>query len=250
MNLQKAILSKSLMGNPLLKSEIKGIKNSIGKNIVGKIVSYHRGGGHKKSYRRIQLRRDRSSIGIVTSIEYDPCRTANIASIYEFIDQNYSYILAPKNLRIGDILRSGLDGETKLGHSVPITMIPVGSYIYNVASKVNGCGRIARSAGTFAQLIEKNAHFSLIKMSSIKYKVLPLDCYATLGIVSNELNCLRVLKKAGRSRWLNRRPIVRGVAMNPIDHPHGGGEGKKSGLKLSPWGKRSKKTYDRKNAKI
>jgi large subunit ribosomal protein L2 len=243
----RTFLSKSFLQKPLLKSKIKGITNKIGKDIFGRLVSYHKGGGHKKSYRKIEFKRDNDSIGIVTSIEYDPCRTGNIAAVYKFMNQSYSYILAPKNLRIGDIIKSGLNGEIKLGHSLPITKVPIGSYIYNVASKMKGSGQIARSAGTFAQLVEKNIKFGLIKMSSTKYKILPLNCYVTLGTVSNELSCLKKIKKAGRARWLNKRPIVRGVAMNPIDHPHGGGEGKKSGLKLSPWGKRSKKIYQKKN---
>jgi len=226
---------------PFIKSKIKGLKNSTGRNSTGKIVSYHRGGGQKKNYRKISFDRYKNSIGIVTTIEYDPNRTANIAAIYEFIDKKYLYILAPKNLQVGDILKSGINAEPKLGHSLPLEKIPIGSFIYNISLKIKKEGKIARSAGTFAKLIEKNSGFSLIKMNSGENKFIPIDCFASIGIVSNPFYCLRAIGKAGRSRWLNRRPIVRGVAMNPIDHPHGGGEGKKSGLKLSPWGKITKK---------
>lgn len=244
------VCNKNLEKKPFIKSKIKGLKNLTGRNFSGKIVSYHKGGGHKKKYRKIQFQRSFDSTGIVTTIEYDPNRSGNIASIYEFATKNYFYILAPKNLQIGDILKSGLNAEPKLGHSLPISRIPIGSYIYNIASKIKKQGQIARSAGTFARLLEKNSNFSLIKMSSGKQKILSLHCYATLGIVSNELHCLTIIGKAGRSRWLNKRPIVRGVAMNPVDHPHGGGEGKKSGFKLSPWGKPNKKVTKKENGKI
>ena len=132
------------------------------------------------------------------------------------------YILAPKNLQVGDILKSGINAEPKLGHSLPLEKIPIGSFIYNISLKIKKEGKIARSAGTFAKLIEKNSGFSLIKMNSGENKFIPIDCFASIGIVSNPFYCLRAIGKAGRSRWLNRRPIVRGVAMNPVDHPHGG----------------------------
>jgi large subunit ribosomal protein L2 len=226
---------------PLVKFKIKGFKNLTGRNSNGKILSYHRGGGHKRKYREINFNCSKTSTKIVLSIEYDPFRTAYIAAAYQFRNKKYIYILAPKNLQVGDILKSGINADLKLGHALPLKKIPIGSFIYNIASKTKENGKIARSAGTFAKLIEKNSNFGLIRMSSSQHKFLSINCYANLGVVSNQLHYLKTKQKAGKSRWLNKRPIVRGVAMNPIDHPHGGGEGKKSGLKLSPWGKPSSK---------
>lgn len=224
-----------------IKCKKKGTKNSTGTGVNGRIVSYHKGGGHKKNYRKINFNRCEPSTGIVTTIEYDPNRTADIAVIFEFINNDYYYILAPRNLRVGDIIKSGLDAELKLGHSLPVNKIPVGSFIYNVSLRSERQGQVARSAGAFTKLLQKNFKNGLIQMPSGKQKSLSINCYATLGMVSNESHWLISLKKAGRSRWLNKRPTVRGVAMNPVDHPHGGGEGKKSGSKLSPWGKPTKK---------
>jgi large subunit ribosomal protein L2 len=232
----------NLHKKPIIKSKIKGTKNTTGRESGnGKIFSYHKGGGHKKNYRKIYFNRSYETIGIVSTIEYDPNRTSNIAAIYNFINKNYFYILATKNLQIGDIIKSGINAELKLGHSLSLDKIPIGSLISNISLKIKGQGQVARSAGTFAKLIEKNSYFSLIKMVSGKLKILPIKCFATLGMISNELHSLIQISKAGKSRWLNRRPKVRGVAMNPVDHPHGGGEGKKSGLKLSPWSKTTKK---------
>jgi large subunit ribosomal protein L2 len=240
------ISEKSRKFHPFIKHKRKGVKNSTGTNVSGQIVSYHKGGGHKKVYRKINFCRYQNSTGVVTTIEYDPNRTANIAAIYELTDKSYYYILAPRNLRVGDIIKSGLDAELKLGHSLPMQKIPVGSFIHSVSSKSENLGQIARSAGTSSKLLQKNSQNSLIQLPSGKQKSLLVQCYATLGAVSNETYWSITLKKAGRSRWLNKRPTVRGVAMNPIDHPHGGGEGKKSGLKLSPWGKPTKKRLMRK----
>lgn len=234
---------KHLNKVPLIKQKIKGLKNSSGRNHSGKITSYHKGGGHKQKYRSINFYRNINSIEIVTSIEYDPNRTAYIASVYNFLANSYSYILAPKNLEIGDIVKSGLNADAKIGHSLPLSKIPVGSLIHNISLKSKGKAQISRSAGTFSQLIKKTSKYSCIKLSSGKLKYVFSDCYASLGIVSNEYSFLKKIGKAGRSRWLNKRPIVRGVAMNPIDHPHGGGEGKTSGNKTpqTPWGKPTKR---------
>ena len=222
---------------PLIKFKINGLKNSSGRNNIGRITSYHKGSGHKQNYRKIEFHRTNNSTGIVLSIEYDPNRTASIASIYDFLSQKYFYIVAPKNLKIGDILKSGANAEPKLGNSLPIAKIPTGSFIYNVSPKTKKPGQISRSAGTFSYLIEKTSKYGRIKISSGEQRNISLNCYAALGMVSNELQFLTTIGKAGRSRWLNRRPKVRGVAMNPVDHPNGGGEGKKSGLRLTPWGK-------------
>lgn len=220
--------------NPLLKKKIKGLQNSTGRNHSGKIVVSHKGGGHKKKYRKINFYRSMTSTGIVSSIEYDPNRNTNIASVYNFSNKTFFYILAPRDLGIGDILKSSQVTEPKLGYSLPLRQIPVGSYIYNISLKSFHSGQVSRSAGTFSKLKEKTLNHVVIKLSSGKFRAISSQCYATLGIVSNELVFLLGLKKAGQSRWLNIRPTVRGVAMNPIDHPHGGGEGKKSGIKKTP----------------
>lgn len=221
----------------LLKQKIKGFKNSTGRNNSGKITVWHKGGGHKKKFRMINFHRTKTSTGIIYNIEYDPNRNANIASVYDFLNKNFFYILAPKNLKVGDIVKSNQTTDPKLGYSLPVGRIPVGSYIHNVSVKFSSSAQISRSAGTFSKLKGKTLDNAIIELSSGSYKTISSKCYATLGIVSNELFFLLQLKKAGQSRWLNRRPIVRGVAMNPVDHPHGGGEGKKSGRRKTPWGK-------------
>jgi len=232
----KNVLSKksSLLKNCLLK-----LKKSTGRNNSGKQTVFHKGGGQKKRYRVLNFTKVLDYESIVTTIEYDPYRTANIASVYDFIKKTYRYVLAPQNLKIGDIIKSGATGEIKLGHSILLSKIPVGSLIYNITLKTNGRNVITRSAGTYSILIEKSNNICQLKVSSNGYKSLSASCSACLGTVSNELHFIKVLGKAGRSRWLNIKPTVRGVAMNPIDHPHGGGEGKKSKKKLSPWGKRT-----------
>lgn len=226
----------------LIKSNVFGTKNSSGRNSSGIITSYHKGGGHKKKYRKINFYKTTSILGIVTSIEYDPYRTANIASVFNLFNKKYFYMLAPKNLLIGDIIKSGPNAELKLGHSLPFSKIPVGSLIYNISVKTKKKFQVSRSAGTFSQLIEKTANYARVKLSSGEQRYLSINCYATIGIVSNEFLFLTTLGKAGRAKWLNKRPKVRGVAMNPIDHPHGGGEGKTSGGRASvtPWGKSCK----------
>ena len=241
LNKKKELLNKIFKMNtfnvrkPLIKKKIKRLIKINGRNNLGRITIKHKGGGHKNKYRKIDLYRTKSSSGITCSIEYDPNRKSNIAAIYDFYNNNFSYIIAPKNLKIGDILKSNSFSNPKLGHSLPINQIPVGSYIYNIKLKNFKFAQISRSAGTFSQLKEKTLKYAIIKLSSGKYKRLFSKNHATIGIVSNEFIFLSQLKKAGRSRWFNKRPSVRGVAMNPVDHPNGGGEGKKSGKK-SPWG--------------
>jgi large subunit ribosomal protein L2 len=235
------LTTNHLKKKPLIKKKIKGLINSAGRNNSGKITANHRGGGHKKKYRKIDFNRKNPSIGITSSIEYDPNRNASIASIYNFLTNDFIYILAPKNLKIGDIIKSGPKNEPKIGHSLPISEIPVGSYIHNISPKTFKHAQISRSAGTFSKLQNKTLHYAKIQLSSGEQRFISPKCYATMGIVSNELIFLTQLGKAGRSRWLNKRPTVRGVAMNPIDHPHGGGEGKKSGSGKTPWGKPNKR---------
>lgn len=233
---------KNLSLKPLLKQYIKGKFKSSGKNNTGQITMYHKGGGHKNRYRVIDFFRNKDSIGVVTSLEYDPNRTAFIASIYSPNKKRYSYIIAPRNLKVGDIVKSGSISNFKLGHSLLLSSIPVGTYIHNISLIKDGKGIIARAAGQFALLIERNNSYCKLLLSNNKYIYVPSNCRASIGIISNGHHNLTTLGKAGRSRWLNKRPTVRGVAMNPIDHPHGGGEGKTSGGRTSvtPWGKSCK----------
>lgn len=241
-----------LITKPILKKSIKGFKNPSGRNNSGKITVRHKGGGHKKKYRKINFLRTQPSIGIICSLEYDPNRNAYIASVYEQINDQFFYILAPKNMKVGDIVKSGPNAETKIGHSLPISKIPVGSFIHSISPKSNKPAQISRAAGAFSQITEKTLDYAKIKLNSGEQRLISGKCYATIGIVSNELIFLTKLGKAGQSRWLNKRPTVRGVAMNPVDHPHGGGEGKKSGAGRTPWGKptKGKKTSRMKNRLI
>lgn len=233
--------NKHLLKKPLIKKKIKGIVTSSGRNNSGKITVRHKGGGHKKKYRIIEFNRNYKSTGITCGIEYDPNRNANIASIFDFNSKKFFYVLAPKNLKTGDIIRSGPNIDIKLGNSLPISEIPVGSLVHNVSKNPFKPAQISRAAGTFSRLKEKTLNYVKLELSSGKHIILSPKCYATIGIVSNELVSLTQKGKAGRSRWLNKRPTVRGVAMNPIDHPHGGGEGKKSGKGKNIWGKTTKK---------
>lgn len=244
--LQKDFLSK----DKFLKVHTKGIRRSYGKNNFGRITIRHRGGGHKKLYRQLDFIR-KNTKGVVEAIEYDPFRTAFIARLYDYDLKRHSYILAPKNLFLGSFVNSGHLADIQLGHSLSLEKIPVGSIVHNIGYTSNKEGQIARAAGTFAQLIQKTRYYARLRLTSGEQRLFPLDSFATLGTVSNDNSKLRNLGKAGRSRWRNRRPYVRGVAMNPVDHPHGGGEGKTSGGRpsVTPWGKPTKgpKTSSSKN---
>lgn len=231
----------NLNKKPLLKTQITGLKNFAGRNNSGKITVRHKGGGHKQKYRQINFKRNYDSTGIIVSVEYDPNRNANIASVYDIILNKFFYIVAPKFLKTGDIIKSGKNIEPKLGYSLPLNQIPVGSLIHNIFLKSNKFAQVSRAAGTFSCLKEISLTEAKIELSSGKQIIVSPKCYATIGIVSNDLKFLTSLGKAGRARWLNIRPTVRGVAMNPVDHPHGGGEGKKSGRGKTPWGKPVKK---------
>jgi len=243
-NYKLKILSceKNLKKKPLIKNKIVGKKNNAGKNNQGKITISHKGSGNKKKYRKISFLRNSNSTGIVTSLEYDPFRTAFIASVYDILNSYYFYIIAPKHLDIGDIIKSGSDAEIKTGHSLSLAKIPVGTYVHNVSLKQNKGAQLSRSAGTATQLIERTSNYCRVILSSGKHTYLSPMCQATIGSVSNEFSFFKKINKAGCSRWLNKRPTVRGVAMNPVDHPHGGGEGKSSGGRSSvtPWGKPTK----------
>jgi large subunit ribosomal protein L2 len=248
--IKSSILSKT----PLLKKEIKGVKTRSGKNSSGVITVRHKGGGHKQKYRKIEFTRNKTATEIITSIEYDPNRNSFIASSYNFQLQTYHYIISPKNINIGDIIESGSNAKIKVGHSLPLSKIPIGSLIHNVSVNSRNYAQLSRSAGTFSRLVKKTSKYGIIILSSGNQYLIPINCFATLGVVSNEFSFLTTKSKAGRSRWLNIRPSVRGVAMNPIDHPHGGGEGKTSGGRSSvtPWGRPTKngKTSYLKNKQI
>lgn len=231
---------KHLSKKPLIKKQISGLKNSSGRNNSGKITVRHKGSGHKRRYREVNFLRNYESTGIVTSVEYDPNRNANIASVFDFLKNQFFYIIAPKNLEIGNIVQSGLDAEPMTGNSLPISKIPEESFIHNVSPTSSKKAQISRAAGTFSLLKEKTRESALLELSSGEHRLVSSKCYATIGIVSNEEFFLTRRSKAGHSRWLNKRPTVRGVAMNPVDHPNGGGEGKKSGKAFTLWGKPTK----------
>jgi large subunit ribosomal protein L2 len=229
--------SLNLGKKPILKNKVKGLKNSSGRNHSGKITVFHKGGGVKKKYREINFHRTNNSSGVVCSLEHDHNRNAYIAAVFDFVNSTFFYILAPKGLKVGDIVKSGSEIEPSLGNSLPIASIPIGMPIYNVSPKQGKKAQISRSAGTFSVIKEKTDKYAVIELSSGELRYISPKCFASVGEVSKELYFLTQLGKAGQSRWLNKRPTVRGVAMNPIDHPHGGGEGKKSGNSRTPWGK-------------
>jgi large subunit ribosomal protein L2 len=225
-------------------------KNRIsGRNNKGRLTVRHRGGGHKRLYRIIDFVRDKRGIpAMVVSLEYDPNRSANIA-LLAYADGERRYILAPDGLAAGTTILAGEAADILVGNSLPLKNIPLGTMIHNIELKKGKGGQMARAAGTAAQLLAKEAGYAQIKMPSGEVRKVHLDCYATIGQVGN-LNYENVsIGKAGRTRWLGKRPTVRGVAMNPIDHPHGGGEGKTSGGRnpVSPWGMPTKGYKTRNN---
>ena len=224
-----------------IKPLTKGFQRANGRNNQGKITVRHRGGGHKRLYRLINFNRSKNIEGLVTKILYDPNRSANIA----YIKNNFQshLILAPEGLKINQYIKSSSNAELKTGNALPLQNIPIGSLIHNISLYPQSKGKLIRSAGTSAQLIQKIKNkYAKIRLNSGELKLILLTCYATLGIVSNINHKKIKLGKAGRSRWLNKRPSVRGVAKNPVDHPHGGGEGKTSGGRpsVTPKGKITK----------
>lgn len=233
------------------KSLLKIIKKTGGRNANGRITCRHRGGGHKRYYRIIDFKRDKTGIPAkVESIEYDPNRSARIALLH-YADGEKRYILAPQNLSVGDKIMSGPDADIKPGNTLPLNNIPLGTYIHNIELRVGKGGQIVRSAGTFAQLMAKEDRYALIKLPSGEVRMVLLKCKATIGQLGNTDHENVDLGKAGRRRYLGRRPKVRGVAMNPVDHPMGGGEGRSSGGRhpCTPWGMPTKGYRTRKNKK-
>jgi large subunit ribosomal protein L2 len=214
------------------------------------VTARRRGGGHKRQYRLIDFRRDKDNIPAkVVSIQYDPNRTANIA-LLNYADGEKRYILAPSGVKKGDTLQSGENAEIREGNAMPLARIPLGTVVHNVELKIGRGGQLARSAGSYAQLTAKEGEYALLKLPSGEVRMVLQRCKATIGQVGNTDHENISIGKAGRSRWLGRRPKVRGVAMNPVDHPMGGGEGKSSGGRhpCTPWGKPTKgyKTRKRK----
>jgi large subunit ribosomal protein L2 len=231
------------------KQLLKVVKKSGGRNAKGRITCRHRGGGHKRHYRVIDFKRDKIGIPArVASIEYDPNRSARIALLH-YVDGEKRYILAPVNLKVDDIVESGPDADIKPGNTLPLSKIPLGTQIHNLELRSGKGGQIVRSAGTYAQLMAKEDRYALIKLPSGEVRMVLINCKATVGQLGNVTHENIDLGKAGRTRWLGRRPKVRGVAMNPVDHPMGGGEGRSSGGRhpCSPWGIPSKGYKTRKN---
>jgi large subunit ribosomal protein L2 len=210
-----------------------------GRNNYGRKTSRHRGGGHKRQYRVVDFKRSKDGVpATVAAIEYDPNRNCRIALLH-YHDGEKRYILAPNRVSVGDVLRSGQGAEIRPGNALPMRYIPVGSTVHNVELKPGGGGKIARSAGSSVQLVAKEGNFATLRLPSTEMRRVPIDCRATIGEVGNAEAELVKVGKAGRNRWKGVRPQTRGVAMNPVDHPLGGGEGKSSGGRhpVSPWGK-------------
>jgi large subunit ribosomal protein L2 len=242
--------SELYKGKPV-KKLTEGLTKTGGRNNSGHVTAWQKGGGHKRRYRLVDFkRRKMDMMATVDRIEYDPNRTAFIALItYE--DGEQSYILAPQRLAAGDKVISSTKADIKPGNALPLSSIPVGTIIHNVELKAGKGGQMARSAGTYVQLIGRDQSYSILRLASGEVRMVRSECMATIGAVSNSDQQNIKLGKAGRSRWLGRRPHVRGVAMNPIDHPHGGGEGKTSGGRhpVTPWGKPTKGKRTRNNKK-
>jgi large subunit ribosomal protein L2 len=220
------------------KSLVKTLKKTGGRNNVGRVTTRHRGGGHKRRYRLIDFKRNKLGVPAkVAAIEYDPNRTVRIALLH-YLDGEKRYILAPQDLQVGDEVVSAADADIKPGNSLPLQNIPAGTQVHNIELKPGKGGQLARAAGASAQLMAKEGKHAHLKLPSGEVRMVPLECRATIGQLSNVLQENISFGKAGRVRWLGFRPHVRGVAMNPVDHPMGGGEGKSSGGRhpVSPWG--------------
>ncbi len=231
------------------KGLTEGLRKTGGRNNSGKITSRRRGGGHKRRYRIIDFKRNKIDVpATVERIEYDPNRTSFIALI-RYADDELAYIIAPQRLNVGDTVISSKTADIKPGNALPLANIPVGTIVHNVEMKAGKGGQLARSAGSYIQLVGKDRANAQIKMPSGELRVVRSECMASIGAVSNPDQQNINLGKAGRNRWLGKRPSVRGVAMNPVDHPHGGGEGRTSGGRhpVSPWGKPTKGKRTRNN---
>ena len=235
-------------GKPV-KNLTHGLSQKGGRNNHGHTTAYKRGGGHKRRYRIIDFKRRKFDVpATVERLEYDPNRTAFIALI-RYADGELAYIIAPQRLKAGDTVVSGERVDVKPGNAMPLANMPLGTIVHNVEMKAGKGGQIARSAGTYVQLVARDVGYAQIKLGSGELRMVRSECMATIGAVSNSDQSNIKIAKAGRNRWLGRRPTVRGVAMNPIDHPHGGGEGRTSGGRhpVTPWGKPTKGKRTRRN---
>ena len=234
------------------KSLIEPLRKSGGRNNTGRITSRHRGGGHKRFYRVIDFKRDKKGMDAkVTAIEYDPNRSSRIA-LLQYADGERRYIIAPDGVKVGDVLRSGADAEIRTGNAMPLANIPAGTFVHNVELRPGKGAQVARSAGMAVQLMAKEGKFAQLRMPSGEVRSISLDCMAVIGGVGNADHENLSVGKAGRSRWLGIRPQSRGVVMNPVDHPHGGGEGKSpqgNPHPVSPWGWHTKGKKTRKTKK-
>ncbi len=233
------------------KSLLESFGRSGGRNNTGRMTNRRTGGGHKKRYRMVDFKRQKYGVPAkVVSIEYDPNRTSRVALIH-YIDGEKSYIIAPNDLKVGDNVMTGPDADIKPGNALPLEKIPVGTMVHNIELKSGRGGQMVRSAGAFAQLMAKDGNYATLRLPSSEMRMVRIECYASVGQVGNLDHENVVSGKAGRTRWLGKRPRVRGVAMNPVDHPLGGGEGKSSGGRpaCSPWGlPDGRKTRKRKKA--
>ena len=230
------------------KSLTEGLRKSGGRNSKGRVTSRHRGGGAKRRYRKIDFKRRKDGVpATVAAIEYDPNRSAHIALLH-YADGEKRYILAPGRLQVGNIVSSGPEADIQPGNSLPLANIPTGTTVHNVELTPGRGGQLGRSAGTAIQVVAKEGKYATLRLPSGEMRMVLVDCRATIGVLGNAEHELVDLGKAGRSRHRGKRPTVRGVAMNPIDHPHGGGEGKTSGGRhpVSPWGKPEGRTRKRK----
>ncbi|WP_142416461.1 50S ribosomal protein L2 [Bartonella massiliensis] len=247
---QLVIVERSCLykGKPV-KMLTEGLSSKGGRNNRGRVTARFQGGGHKRSYRFVDFKRLKHNVSAkVERLEYDPNRTAFIALI-RYEDGQLSYILAPQRLGVGDSIIAGLNVDVKPGNAMPLGNMPVGTIIHNVEMKPGKGGQIARSAGAYAQLVGRDHGMAILRLNSGEQRLVPSSCFATVGAVSNPDHGNINDGKAGRSRWRGKRPHVRGVAMNPVDHPHGGGEGRTSGGRhpVSPWGKPTKGKRTRSN---
>lgn len=233
------------------KSLLRPLKKSGGRNNRGKVTAYHRGGGHKRRYRLIDFRRNKHEIPArVASIEYDPNRSARIALLH-YVDGEKRYILAPLGLQVNDNIMAGETPDIRVGNAMPLHRMPLGSFAHNIELRPGKGGQVVRSAGSFAQVVAKEGKTVILRMPSGEVRTVPRGCFGTLGQVGNLEHKNIVWGKAGATRWRGRRPTVRGVAMNPVDHPMGGGEGRSSGGRhpCTPWGKPTKGLKTRKKRK-
>lgn len=233
------------------KSLVKPLKKTGGRNANGRITCRHRGGGHKRRYREIDFRRDKDGVpGTVKTIEYDPNRSARIALV-AYRDGEKRYMVAPVGLRVGQVIVSGPDADVQIGNALPLANIPTGTTVHCVELRPGGGAKLGKSAGVAIQIVAKEGNYALLRLPSGEMRQVHVKCRATIGQVGNTEHEKVQIGKAGRTRWLGRRPTVRGVAMNPVDHPMGGGEGRSSGGRhpCTPWGKPTKGYKTRKRRK-